>query len=61
MSENMKYLLLGIVLAAVFVVILMPIMRPRRGPWRPWRPYVPGIYLPYYAHGGGPYRPGVLY
>ena len=55
----MKYLLLGIVLAAVFVVILMPMLRPRGG--RPWRPYVPGIYLPYYAHGGGPYRPGVLY
>jgi hypothetical protein len=55
----MKYLLLGIVLAAVFVAILMPMLRPRGG--RPWRPYVPGMYLPYYAHGGGPYRPGVLY
>jgi hypothetical protein len=60
MSENMKYLLLGVVLAAIVVVILMPMYGPRR-PWRPWRPYVPGIYLPYYAHGGGPYRPGVLY
>ena len=53
----MKYLLLGVVLAAIVVVILMPMYGPRR----PWRPYVPGIYLPYYAHGGGPNRPGVLY
>jgi len=52
----MKYLLLGIVLAAIVVVILLPMYRPRHG-----RPYVPGIYLPYYAHGGGAYRPGVLY
>jgi hypothetical protein len=59
MSENMKYLLLGIVLATIVVVILMPMYRPGHG--RPWRPYVPGIYLPYYAHGGGAYRPGVLY
>jgi hypothetical protein len=57
MSENMKYLLLGVVLAAILVVILMPMYGPRRHS----RPYVPGIYLPYYAHGGGPNQPGVLY
>ena len=53
----MKYLLLGVVLAAIVVVILMPMYGPRRHS----RPYVPGIYLPYYAHGGGPNQPGVLY
>jgi hypothetical protein len=50
MSENLKYLLLGIVLALAFVALLMPYMARGSSRWGP-----------YYAHGGREYRPGVLY
>ena len=58
MSENGKYFLLGILIALAAFAILMPYMA--RGSGRGGR-FVPGIYLPYYAHGGREYRPGVLY
>jgi hypothetical protein len=52
------YLLLGIVLAIAAFVLLMPFFRPRhRGGF-----YPPASYWgPYWYHGGGPYRPGLLY
>lgn len=52
MSENLKYLLLGILLALAFVALLMPYMA-RGNSISRWRPY--------YAHGGREYRPGILY
>jgi hypothetical protein len=57
MSEGLKYLLLGIVLAAAAFAILAPFYRRRGGAYMPVYP----VYSPYYAHGGQGYRPGVLY
>ncbi len=58
MSDGIKYFLLGIVLAVAAFAILMPYYRGRGG-YRPH--FIPGYYMPYYAHGGQAYRPGVLY
>ena len=54
MSENLKYLLLGIVLALASVALLMPYMARGSGD-------AISHWGPYYAHGGRAYRPGVLY
>ena len=51
MSESTKFLLLGIVLTLLAFALLMPFYRGRTG----------AAYMPYYAHGGREYRPGVLY
>lgn len=55
MSESTRFFLLGIVLALVAFAILMPYYRGHgNGSFYP-------VYGPYYAHGGRPYRPGLLY
>lgn len=53
MSESAKYFLFGIVLAIAAFAILMP--------YYARRPHSPINYGPYYAHGGGAYKPDVLY
>lgn len=53
MTEGAKYLLLGIVLTLAVFAILMPMYRGRG--------FHPRYYMPYYAHGGQAYKPGVLY
>jgi hypothetical protein len=57
MSESMKFFLLGIILSIAAFAILMPYYA------RDGRPtgLLPGVTLPYYAHGGRAYKPGVLY
>ena len=55
MSEGVKYLLLGSLIAVAAVAILAPFYRRRA-----YMPVFP-VYGPYYAHGGQGYRPGVLY
>lgn len=58
MSDNIKYFLLGALLTLAAFAMFMPFMA--RDPAASGR-LGPGIYLPYYAHGGRAYRPGVLY
>lgn len=50
--EPVVYVLLGALIAVLVFAILMPM---RQG-----RPVMPR-FGPYWAHGGGAYRPGVLY
>lgn len=57
--DGAKYLLLGIVLTVAVFVLLMPFFRPRH---RNGGFFPPAVYMgPYWYHGGGGYRPGVLY
>jgi hypothetical protein len=55
MDDGVKYLLLGIVIAALFFVFFMPYHRRRFFPSGGF------FYGPYWAHGGRSYTPGVLY
>lgn len=53
--EPVVYVLLGALIAVLVFAILMPM---RQG--RPDYPVMPR-FGPYWAHGGGAYRPGILY
>jgi hypothetical protein len=55
--NKLVYFLFGVVLAFILIALFM---KPRWYPVYPTGGYRPNL-GPYARHGGGPYRPGILY